>query len=239
MIFLKAHNISKSFSTREILRNISLEFTPGTVTAIVGDNGAGKSTLMKILAGTHEPTDGSVFIGAEKLSRSSVEHHRRAGIEMVYQDLALAKNHDVITNLFMGREFSNALGMLDRKKMKESARNIFSRLGIPTPDFSAKVGKFSGGQQQAIAIARALLFSPKVLLLDEPTAALGAREVASVIDLMNKQKKEGKIIVLVSHRLNDVFAVSDRIIVLKRGEVFSDDAASALTVSSVVEKIVS
>jgi ABC-type sugar transport system ATPase subunit len=236
---LRAENISKRFGALEVIKNISIAFEPGTVTAIVGDNGAGKSTFLKILAGVHAPNSGKVFLGAENLPGFSPLLHRSAGIEMVYQDLALAKNHDVITNLFIGREITSCYCMLNRKAMGVSAKTIFQELNVSIPSLSSKVGNFSGGQQQAVAIARALLFNPKVLLLDEPTAALAAREVGRVIDLIRQQKAQGRTVILVSHRLNDVFAVSDRIVVLKHGQLFSDDPVSAVNLSEVVQRIVS
>ena len=237
MTTLFANEITKSFASVEVLRGISIEFKPGSVTAIVGDNGAGKSTFLKILAGVYAPTRGEILLNGEQLQGGATAAHREAGIEMVYQDLALAKNHDLVTNLFMGREREH-FGFLRRKEMLAKAEATLAHLEINLPSLSQNVGTLSGGQQQAVAIARAVLFNPKVLLLDEPTAALAAREVARVIDLIKQQKALGRIIILVSHRLNDVFAVADRIVVLKRGAVFSDDPSSALTLPEVVQRIV-
>jgi len=236
---LCAQNISKRFGAVEVIKNISVNFDPATVTAIVGDNGAGKSTFLKILAGVHAPDAGDVLLGSAKLPWLSPLSHREVGIEMVHQDLALAKNHDIATNLFMGREQTGRFGMLKRKAMREQAKSIIDQLEVKISDMSAPVGKLSGGQQQAVAIARAVLFNPKVLLLDEPTAALAAREVDRVLDLIRQQKKEGRTVILVSHRLNDVFAVSDRVIVLKRGQMFHDDPISSLNLAEVVQRIVS
>jgi ABC-type sugar transport system ATPase subunit len=230
--------IKKRFGSVEVLNGISLCFEPGTVTSIVGDNGAGKSTLLKILAGVFRANEGTLRLNGETLDRGSPASHRRAGIEMVYQDLALAKNHDVITNLFLGRELISC-GVLDRCTMEQEGRSILGQLEINLPRMEQRVGELSGGQQQAVAIARAVLFNPRVLLLDEPTAALAAREVDRVIELVKRQKELGRIIILVSHRLNDVFAVSDRIVVLKRGCVYSDDPKNNLTLTEVVQRIVS
>jgi ABC-type sugar transport system ATPase subunit len=238
MSSLVTRSLSKQFGSLEVLRNVSLEFNPGTVTALVGDNGAGKSTLLKTLAGIYQPNSGEVALGDTIFSAASAETHRLAGIEMVYQDLALAKEHDVTTNLFLGRELAMRGGFLKRRSMREAATTILETLGIRIKNLQCKVGTLSGGQQQAIAIARAVLFNPKVLLLDEPTAALAAREVDRVLELIRQQRAQGRIIILVSHRLNDVFAVADRIIVLKHGQVFSDDPAAALTLTSVVTRIV-
>ena len=236
---LKASNISKRFAAVEVLNSISLTFEPGTVTAIVGDNGAGKSTFLKILAGVHEASSGEVHLDDIKLPDFSPEMHRKAGIEMVFQDFALAKSHDAVSNLFMAREKCGSFGWIKKNSMRKEAEAIFDKLQIRIPDLSANVAILSGGQQQAVAIARAILFNPKVLLLDEPTAALAAREVGRVIELINQQKSEGRIIVLVSHRLNDVFAVSDRVVVLKQGTLFSDDPIAGVTLAEVVQRIVS
>jgi len=234
---LELIDVSKHFGAQQVLRNVSLAFTPGSVTSLVGDNGAGKSTLLKVLAGTYGADGGHVTLKGAPLTTSSAKAHRKAGIEMVYQDFALAKSHDLATNLFLGREQS-VLGVLRRRAMAAEATRIISELGIEIPNFKRPVGVFSGGQQQAVAIARALLFDPKVLLLDEPTAALAVREVDRVLAFIRAEREKGRIILLVSHRLNDVFAVSDRIVVLKQGQVVSDDPASSLTMADVIERIV-
>ena len=235
---LKAEGISKSFGSRQVVHPMSLEFHPGTVTAIVGDNGAGKSTLLKILAGVHQADAGRVILGGKPLPFSNPEAHRREGIEMVYQDLALAPHHDVVSNLFLGRERKRALFFVDQEKMVNEARAILSQLEISISSLEMKVGKLSGGQQQAIAIARAVLFNPKVLLLDEPTAALAAREVGKVLELIRREREEQRVVILVSHRLNDVFAVADRIIVLKQGSLSSDDPAASVSLPEIVQRIV-
>ena len=157
---------------------------------------------------------------------------------MVYQDLALAPQQDVVTNFFMGREKIGHFGFLKRGAMRAQVQAKLAELGIQIEDLSRPVGFLSGGQQQAVAIARALLFNPQTLLLDEPTAALAVREVERVLDLIRRQRAAKRIIILVSHRLNDVLAVSDRIVVLKHGRVVADAAAASVTLGQVVEKIV-
>lgn len=236
---LRAESISKSYGSVTVNSDISLQFESGTVTAIVGDNGAGKSTLLKILAGLLKPDSGQVSLAGIPLRKCTPRFHRSAGIEMVYQDLALARNHDVITNLFAGREITTSLGTLDRAAMRAQAQQCLDSLGAGLTDLDAHVGNFSGGQQQSIAIARALLSNPNVLLFDEPTAALGAREVSRVLEIIREQARAGRVVAFVSHRLNDVLEVSDRIVVLKKGRVYSDDPAKDLSITTVVERIVS
>jgi simple sugar transport system ATP-binding protein len=236
---LALENISKSFGAVQVLQDISLRLEPGQVTAIVGDNGAGKSTLLKLMAGIHAPDGGRISLGETELTKRPAAEHRKRGIEMVYQDLALAKQQDVVANLWLGRELARTwFGFLNRKAMVKKAVTELERLGIRIPDLGRPVGLLSGGQQQAVAIARAVLFDPKVLLLDEPTAALAAREVEQVLGLIRKEKRQNRVVVLVSHRLNDVFAVADRIVVMKQGHIRSDTPTGATTLSQVVENIV-
>lgn len=235
---LLAQGISKSFGSNRVNHDISLRFERGTVTALVGDNGAGKSTFLKILAGVLRPDLGSLSLDDETLPVFSPLLHRAAGVEMVYQDLALAKNHDVVTNIFAGREITNSLGCVDRRSMRAKARQMLQSLGFNLANLDTRVGSLSGGQQQSVAIARALLFNPKVILFDEPTAALGAREVGRVLELIREQKRAGRVVIFVSHRLNDVVEVSDRVVVLKRGAVSSDQPAGGLSVADLVHGIV-
>ncbi len=173
------------------------------------------------------------------ISSLSVRERRELGIEMVYQELALVKHQDVVHNLFLGREMRSSLGFLRSAQMQSIAKERLEALGVRIPDLTRPAGKLSGGQQQSVAIARALLFSPKVLLLDEPTAALGAREVEQILKLIRLARDEGKAIIFVSHRFNDVFEVADRIIILKHGSVFSDEPAEKSSIPDVVAKIVS
>ena len=236
---LVVENISKRFGAVEVLSGVSLAFQPGSVTALVGDNGAGKTTFLKILAGVYSPDAGAVSLNNSNLTNSSAESHRQAGIEMVYQDLALATNQDVLTNLYLGREITSRGGCLNRRQMRLGAQSILAQLGVTLPCLDLPVGKFSGGQQQAIAIARAVMFDPKVLLLDEPTAALAAKEVRNTLNLIRMQKEAGRIVVLVSHRLNDVMDVADRVVVFKHGKVFTDNSSSELSLADIVQRIVS
>lgn len=234
---LKLNSVTKAFGATTVLRGITTTFTSGTVTAIVGDNGAGKSTLCKTIAGVYHPDSGEINLDALSLTHLGPHETRLAGIEMIYQDLALAKQHDVISNLYFGRERTHKPGFLDRKTMSEEGRAVLDTMGIKLPDLKKPVGLLSGGQQQAIAIARALLFSPSVLIMDEPTAALAVREIEHILDLIKKLKERGLIVILISHRLNDVFAVSDRIIALRSGEIVADKPIQETSMQDVVAQI--
>lgn len=236
---LLLRNIVKNFGSVHVLQGLSIDIAPGSVVAFVGDNGAGKSTLLRLIAGNLKPDSGEIYLGDTLLSALAQNDIRNAGIEMVFQDLALAPQQDIITNIFLGREICGPFGVLDRRAMKMQAEKVLSRLGITLPSLSMPVGKLSGGQQQAVAVARSLLFDPKILILDEPTAALAAREVDMVLSIIREQKKRGLTVILVSHRLNDVLAVADRIITLKHGAVFRDRAMPGPTLAQIVEDIIS
>jgi ABC-type sugar transport system ATPase subunit len=236
---LSVQNIFKRFDGVEVIRSASLAFKCASVTALVGDNGAGKSTLLKLLAGVYVPDSGSIKLGERDITRLSAKSRRGIGIEMVYQDLALARGLNITTNVFMGREKTYFGGFLKKKEMRREAESTLEKLGIKIPTFDGPIGRLSGGQQQAVAIARAILFNPNVLLLDEPTAALAAKEVSNTLELIKMQKAEGRTVILVSHRLQDVMDVADRIVVLKHGSVFSDDLKSSVDLTQIVERIVS
>jgi ABC-type sugar transport system ATPase subunit len=234
---LVLQGVGKSFAAQQVLQGIDLRCEAGQVTAIVGDNGAGKSTLLKLMAGIHAADQGRVTLDEVELTRLSAAEHRRRGIEMVYQDLALAAQQDVVTNLYLGREVTS-FGWLNRSVMTRQARLKLDQLGIRIADLRQPVGVLSGGQKQAVAIARAVLFDPQVLLLDEPTAALAAREVQQVLDMIRRERAHGRIVILVSHRLNDVFTVADRIVVMKQGRIAYDTPVAATTLAKTVERIV-
>ena len=235
---LKVDSVTKSFGATKVLQEISLSFKGGSVTAIVGDNGAGKSTLCKTIAGVHHPDGGTIHLDELDLTHLGPHDTREAGIEMIYQDLALAKQHDVVSNMYFGREKIRQFGFLDRKGMLKESQTVLEELSIKLPSLKKPVEVLSGGQKQAVAIARALLFSPRVLIMDEPTAALAPREIEHILELIIKLKEKGLIVILISHRLNDVFAVSDRIVTLRSGNVVADLVAPATTMQEVVSYIV-
>jgi len=234
---LRLQSVVKMFGATTVLQGITTNFFAGTVTAIVGDNGAGKSTLCKTIAGVYHPDSGELALDDLKLTHMDPHETRQAGIEMIYQDLALAKQHDVVSNLYFGREKKRWLGWLDRKTMSEQSQVVLEEMGIKLPSLKTPVGLLSGGQQQAVAIARALLFSPTVLMMDEPTAALAVREIEHTLDLIKKLKERGLIVILISHRLNDVFAVSDRIIALRSGAIVTDKLVQETSMQDIVAQI--
>jgi len=236
---LKLRDIHKSFASSKVLKSISVEFNQGTVTSIVGDNGAGKSTLCKIISGFLPSDSGTVMLGETSLTNLGPMNIRNLGVEMIYQDLALVKQQGVITNLFLGRELVRSpFAFLNRRQMAKKAAILLGELGVTIRDLSVPVNALSGGQQQCIAIARALLFSPKVVILDEPTASLAVREIEQVLGIIRNLKSRGIIVILVSHRLNDVFAVSDRIITLHSGEIAADELVSETSIQKIVQHMV-
>lgn len=215
-------SISKRFGAVQALQGVDLNLYEGEVLGLVGDNAAGKSTLMKILTGVYQPDEGEIFFKGKKVRFPTPLESRRLGIEMVYQNLGLAKNLDVTSNIFLGREWTrNILGILpilDEPKMSAEALNVLKKLEIEMDSVRKRVELLSGGQQQAVAIARALSFNAKVIIMDEPTANLGVKEVDKLLAAILQLKTQGIGVVLISHRLQDIFTVGDRIMVLRRGE---------------------
>jgi len=216
-------NIKKSFGAIEALRGVTLSIQPGEVVGLVGDNGAGKSTLMKMLAGAEVPDQGQMLIDGVAMDKIGPREARARGIEMVYQDLALCNDIDVAGNLFLGREIYHPITrQMDSKRMHREALEYLEKLHIRVKRTNQLVGTLSGGQRQAIAIARAVTFEPKVLVLDEPTAALAAKEVETVLQLVRDISARGVSVILITHRLQDLFEVTDRLVVLYEGEVWKE-----------------
>jgi ABC-type sugar transport system ATPase subunit len=243
MSLLVIRNITKAFGAIKVLNGVDLVIEAGTVVGLVGDNGAGKSTLMKTITGLYAVDEGEISFGGEAMQGLNPGQRRERGIEMIYQDLALAKQQDVSANIFLGREpVKRALGILpgfvDKDRMDADAQKMIDRLGARIPSIHRTVGLFSGGQQQTVAIARALTFNPKLVIMDEPTAALAVREVESVLKLIRQLKEEGIAIVLISHRLNDVMEVTDRIVVLRQGRIEADLVTADTKMRDVVGYIV-
>ncbi|QGZ65902.1 ATP-binding cassette domain-containing protein [Paraburkholderia acidisoli] len=221
---LEARDVSIRFGGVEALKRVSLHVMPGEVLALAGDNGAGKSTLIKILSGVYRADSGELRFEGQPLQLRDPQDARAQGIETIYQDLALADNLDVGSNIFLGREpVQRKLGLLtiDRERMAQVAREVLERLDIVIPPrkLAGPVKMLSGGQRQAIAIGRAIYWNARVLIMDEPTAALGVPEQRKVMSLIGALKAQGVAVILISHNLHDIFAVADRIVVLRRGEV--------------------
>ena len=229
MALLQLDAIAKRFGAIEALRGVSLDVQAGEVIGLMGDNGAGKSTLVKIIAGNFPPTDGKIRIdGAEQHFHKPIDA-RAAGIEIVYQDLALCDNLTAAANVFLGRELHRRIGpfkMLDARAMVERAGALFKELKSETRPRDM-VRRMSGGQRQAVAIARTRLSDAKIVLMDEPTAAISVRQVAEVLDLIRRMKSHDTSVILISHRMPDVFAVCDRIVVLRRGAKVADKSIAA------------
>ena len=243
MSLLELADVQKHFGAVQALRGVSFAVEPGEVVGLVGDNGAGKSTLMKTITGIHAPDGGEVRFDGALLNGKHPGEIRGLGIEMIYQDLALARMQDVASNIFLGREptrrfLGTPIRMIDRPRIEREAEAMIRKLGARVPSVQYIVGQLSGGQQQSVAIARALTFNPKLVIMDEPTAALAVREVEHVLDLIRELKNQRIAVILISHRLTDVFAVCDRIIALRQGEVDADEVIAATSMNDVVAHIV-
>ena len=221
---LELSGVSKHFGAIRALSDVDLTVGPSEVVGLMGDNGAGKSTLVKLVAGSFPVSSGSIRIDGEPLGAASPAGARARGVEVVYQDLALCDNLSAAANVFLGRELVRrvlGLRLLDQKAMNRRAAELFAELESDTRP-ADPVRRMSGGQRQAVAIARTRLAAPKLVLMDEPTAAISIRQVAQVLDGIHRLREQGIAVLLVSHRMPDVFAVSDRIVVLRRGRVVAD-----------------
>ena len=239
---LETRNISKHFGPVHALRGVSMSVGAGECVALAGDNGAGKTTLVKCISGVHTPTDGEVYVGGERAAFSTPKMARKAGIETIYQDLALADNLTIGENIFLGREpMTRRWGMLpvlDRAYMAEQARAAMRSLDFHTDRMTSKVAGFSGGQRQTVAIGRAIYWNAKVLIMDEPTAALGVPEQKKVLSLIKSVKAKGHGIVFISHNLLDIFEVADRIVVLHRGSLAGERKVAETSHDAVVRLMV-
>jgi simple sugar transport system ATP-binding protein len=235
---LEARGICKYFGAVTALRDVDFTLHRGEVVGVVGDNGAGKSTLMKILSGLYMPSQGQLLFEGRPVRFHSPRDARNLGIEMVYQDLALAENMNVAENIFLGREprrrFLKVLELVDHKGARELAKRHVDNLHIRVKSVEQKVEELSGGQRQAVAIARATAFDAKMVIMDEPTAALAVREVGKVLDLIKRLRTQGLGVVLISHRMDDIFEVCDRVVALFHGANFAEARLSATTRSQVI-----
>jgi ABC-type sugar transport system ATPase subunit len=223
---VEMRNIKKNFAAVQALRGVDLALHHNEVLGLMGDNAAGKSTLMKVLSGAYIPDEGQILIEGEPVHFSNPLEARRLGIEMVYQDYALSNNLDVVANVFMGREVVQLnlgpIRVMNFRYMDQETRSLLERLKIDIPSVRQKVERLSGGQRQAVAIARATAFNAKVIIMDEPTAALSVAAIDKVLELVRELKAQGSSIIMISHRLEDIYQVSDRMIVLRHGRKVSD-----------------
>lgn len=243
---LEATGITKWFGPVRALTNVDFAITPGEIVALIGDNGAGKSTLINVLTGVMPFEEGQIKFDGQPVQLSSPQDARRMGIETVYQDLAIAPHLDSVSNIYLGREklkpgLLGKLGFLDKKAMKTETTDQLTHLRVRIPDLDRRMVTLSGGQRQGVAVARAVMWASKVVIMDEPTAALGVAQSGMVLDLMREVRNAGIPVIFISHNMPHVFEVADRIVVLRLGEVVAeldpktdtiDRAVSTMTGSS-------
>jgi ABC-type sugar transport system ATPase subunit len=231
---LQLHGIGKSYGAVVAVRDVDLSVFRGEVVAICGDNGAGKSSLIKIVSGAEEPTAGEMSLRGQKVRFSSPHDALEKGVATIYQDLALAPRLSIAQNVFMGSELTRALVLpflriLDKRRMAEEAKRYLSQLSVAITDMSRPVERLSGGQRQAVAISRALRWNAEIIIMDEPTAALGVKETALVLDLVRRLKADGRTIILISHNMRDVVALADRVVIMGAGRKYVDRPVDGLT----------
>ncbi|MDQ1361806.1 MAG: D-xylose transport system permease protein xylG [Acidimicrobiaceae bacterium] len=234
---LSLRGISKSFGAVQALRDVNFDVVPGKVTALVGDNGAGKSTLIKTISGIWQPSEGEMLWKGKPANVRTPRDADALGIATVYQDLALCDNLDIVQNMYLGHE-ELRFGLLDENKMEITARQVLTDLSVTTvQSIRQPVGSLSGGQRQAVAVARAVMRDAQLVVMDEPTAALGVSQTAQVLDLIRRLASRSISVLVISHNLNDVFAVADRIAVLRLGHLVSSGPVEDYDTQSTVELI--
>lgn len=235
---VEMQDIEVSFGGIKAVDDVSIDLYPGEVVGLLGHNGAGKSTLIKVLSGAYKAKAGEIRINGKAARIESPRDARDYNIETIYQTLALADNLNASANLFLGRELTTASGLLDEDRMEAETRKILARLNPNFKKFSAPVKDLSGGQRQSVAIARAVYFNAKILIMDEPTAALGVHETQMVADLIQQLKSEGIGIFLISHDIHDVFDLADRVSVLKNGKLVGTENVEDVTKDEVLAMII-
>jgi D-xylose transport system ATP-binding protein len=235
---LELRAVSKSFGAVQALYQVDFHVAPGEVMALVGDNGAGKSTLIKCIAGIHPFDEGEILFNGEPVNIHGPKDAANLGIEVVYQDLALCDNLDVVQNMFLGREELSTLRRLDETTMEKRATDTLATLSVTTiRSVRQTVAGLSGGQRQSVAVAKAVMWNSKVVILDEPTAALGVAQTRQVLDLVRRLGEQGLAVVLISHNLHDIFEVADTIAVLRLGQNVAEFKRTEVTQTQVVEAI--
>lgn len=235
---VQMEDISVSFGGVKAVADASVDLYPGEVVALLGHNGAGKSTLIKVLSGAYIRDSGVIKVDGQEATIANPRDAKKYGIETIYQQLAVADNVDAAANLFLGRELVTPIGTLDDAAMEAKAREVMGRLNPNFRRFKEPVKALSGGQRQSVAIARAILFNARILIMDEPTAALGPQETAQVGDLIRELKAEGIGIFLISHDIHDVFDLADRIVVMKNGQVVGSARTEDVTKDEVLGMII-
>ncbi len=236
---LRVEHVAKKFGALTALRDVNLRLAKGEVLGLIGDNGAGKSTLIKILCGFHQPDAGRILVGGEEIVLRSVDHARSAGIDTVYQDLALVNELSVYHNMFLNRELV-MWPLLNNRAMRKRAKAHLDDMGVHIEDVTVEVAKLSGGQRQAIAVARSVYSDAKILLLDEPLAAMGAREGRLILDLIRDLKARGEVsIIVIAHNYAQVLDVCDRVNLLQHGMITLDKPTAEITVAELTELVVS
>jgi ABC-type sugar transport system ATPase subunit len=235
---LRVEHVAKRFGALVALRDVNLRLGQGEVLGLIGDNGAGKSTLIKTICGFHQPDEGSIFVDGEKVVLRSVDHARAIGIDCVYQDLALVNELSVYHNMFLNRE-KVRWPLLNNRAMRKLARAHLDSMGLNIEDVNAEVAKLSGGQRQAIAVARSVYSDAKILLLDEPLAAMGAKEGTLILDLIRDIKAAGEVsVIIIAHNYAQVLDVCDRVNVLQHGRITFDKRRADTSVEELTELIV-
>jgi simple sugar transport system ATP-binding protein len=227
---LRIRSLVKRFGGLVAVDDVSVDIFPGEVIGLVGDNGAGKSTLIKMISGVYKPDGGQIYLENREITVASPLEARNLGIETIYQDLALCENLDATVNIFLGREPTRPLfgffKQIDRQHMLHESQTVLDRLDIKIPNLQRPIQQMSGGQRQAVAIARALYWNARLVIMDEPTAALGVPEQRKVHELVRTLRGQGVPVIIISHNLQDIFAVSDRIVVMRRGKKVGDLVAA-------------
>ena len=238
---LELKNVSKSFGEVQALENINFQLGRNEVVGLLGDNGAGKSTLIKIITGYYQPTSGEILFNGKKVDNLTVPKARELGVETVYQERALAELQTLWRNIFLGREITNSMGFLDIRRMRDETHRLMSQsMGFTSHAVSpdSKVGKYSGGEKQGVAIVRALFFDAEIIVLDEPTMGLSLKETAKLVNFVYGIKKAGKSAIFIDHNILHVYNVADRVVVIDRGRVAGEFATKNISMEELMEKMV-
>lgn len=239
---LEVRNITKRFGGLIAVDNVSMKIFPGEVVGIVGDNGAGKSTLIKVISGVYHADAGEIYFDNQRVKINNPMEALRIGIETIYQDLALAENLNVYSNIFLGREklkrFLGLINVLDHDYMLNESKKVLNRLEIEIPSLKNKIINLSGGQRQAVAISRSIYWNARLLIMDEPTAALGVVEQEKVLNLVRTLSSQGVSVIVISHQMRDVFSVASRLVVMRRGKKVAERITAKTTHEEIVGLIV-